>query len=70
MNKEWREEFMQTSICDSASFPSRVSISGGVRGPSECEMHDCLGLLQSCPILERGQLEVSQTENPMRARVV
>jgi hypothetical protein len=69
VNKKWREEFMQASIHDSASFPSRVSISGGVRGPFECEIHDCLGFVQSCPLLERGQLEVNQTENPMRAQV-
>lgn len=54
-------------IHDSASFSSRVSISGRVRGPFECEMHGSLGSKQSCPLLVRGQLKVSQTEDSRRA---
>lgn len=55
-------------IHDSASFSSGVSISGRVRGPFECEMHGRLGSKQSCPLLVRGQLKVSQTENSRRAK--
>lgn len=51
---------MQMCIHDSASFSSRVSISGRVRGPFE---HGSLGSKQSCPLLVRGQLKVSQTED-------